>query len=71
MKRFGELSKEIQRMRKQLQEDEQLASLLRGLRDQNLRDEQFADADVRIRMRLVEVETNSTDHSFRPLCFIT
>ncbi|KAL6598836.1 hypothetical protein ACP70R_046096 [Stipagrostis hirtigluma subsp. patula] len=50
--RFGEVSKDIQRMRKQLEEDEQLASLLRGLRGQNLRDEQFADANVR--MRLVE-----------------
>ncbi|GJM87346.1 hypothetical protein PR202_ga03290 [Eleusine coracana subsp. coracana] len=59
MKRFGEMSKEIQRVRKQMEEDEQLASLMRGLRGQNLRDEQFADENVRL--RLVEVE--STDNN--------
>jgi aarF domain-containing kinase len=53
MKRFGEMSKEIQRVRKQMEEDEQLSSLMRGLRGQNLRDEQFADENVRL--RLVEV----------------
>ncbi|KAK3155643.1 hypothetical protein QOZ80_2BG0205850 [Eleusine coracana subsp. coracana] len=57
--RFGEMSKEIQRVRKQMEEDEQLASLMRGLRGQNLRDEQFADENVRL--RLVEVE--STDNN--------
>jgi aarF domain-containing kinase len=50
MKRFGEMSKEIQRVRKQMEEDEQLSSLMRG---QDLRDEQFADENVRL--RLVEV----------------
>jgi aarF domain-containing kinase len=53
MKRFGEMSKEIQRVRKQMEEDEQLSSLMRGLRGQDLRDEQFADENVRL--RLVEV----------------
>ncbi|KAE8772418.1 hypothetical protein D1007_55630 [Hordeum vulgare] len=51
--RFGDVSKEIKRVRKQMEEDEQLASLMRGLRGQNLRDDQFADKDVT--MRLVEV----------------
>ena len=40
-------------MRKQMEQDEQLATLMRGLRGQNLRDEQFADDNVRL--RLVEV----------------
>lgn len=53
--RFGEVSKEIQRVRKQMEQDEQLATLMRGLRGQNLRDEQFADDNVRL--RLVEVES--------------
>jgi aarF domain-containing kinase len=49
------VSKEIQRVRKQMEQDEQLATLMRGLRGQNLRDEQFADDNVRL--RLVEVES--------------
>ncbi|RLN07845.1 hypothetical protein C2845_PM11G21920 [Panicum miliaceum] len=53
--RFRGVSKEIQRVRKQMEEDEQLATLMRGLRGQNLRDEQFADDNVRL--RLVEVES--------------
>ncbi|RCV46986.1 hypothetical protein SETIT_9G575300v2 [Setaria italica] len=53
--RFGGVSKEIQRVRKQMEQDEQLATLMRGLRVQNLRDEQFADDNVCL--RLVEVET--------------
>ncbi|KAM0920451.1 hypothetical protein ACQ4PT_007507 [Festuca glaucescens] len=51
--RFGDVSQEIKRVRKQMEEDEQLASLMRGLRGSNLRDDQFADKDVT--MRLVEV----------------
>jgi hypothetical protein len=51
--RFGDVSKEIQRVRKQMEQDEQLATLMRGLRGQNLRDEQFAADNVRL--RLVEV----------------
>uniref|UniRef100_K4A6S7 ABC1 atypical kinase-like domain-containing protein n=1 Tax=Setaria italica TaxID=4555 RepID=K4A6S7_SETIT len=38
-----------------MEQDEQLATLMRGLRVQNLRDEQFADDNVCL--RLVEVET--------------
>ncbi|KAI5072142.1 hypothetical protein GOP47_0012248 [Adiantum capillus-veneris] len=46
------MSEEIKKMRAQLEEDEQVASLMRGLRGQNLRDELFASSDVK--MRLVE-----------------
>jgi aarF domain-containing kinase len=49
------VSKEIQRVRKQMEQDEQLATLMRGLRGQNLRDEQFAADNVRL--RLVELES--------------
>ena len=47
------MSEEMKKMRAQLEEDEQVASLMRGLRGQNLSDELFASADVE--MRLVEV----------------
>ena len=47
------VSEEIKKMRAQLEEDEQVASLMRGLRGQNLSDELFASSDVK--MRLVEV----------------
>ncbi|KAH7416531.1 hypothetical protein KP509_14G095700 [Ceratopteris richardii] len=53
------MSEEIKRMRAQLEEDEQVASLMRGLRGQNLRDELFASADVK--MRLVEVDGTKGD----------
>jgi aarF domain-containing kinase len=36
-----------------MEEDEQLATLMRGLRGQNLKDSQFAEDDVQL--RLVEV----------------
>ncbi|ONK79582.1 uncharacterized protein A4U43_C01F7840 [Asparagus officinalis] len=52
--RFGNVSDEIKRVRAQMEEDEQLASLMRGLRGQNLKDSQFADENVRL--RLVEVQ---------------
>jgi aarF domain-containing kinase len=61
--RFGGVSKEIQRVRKQMEQDEQLATLMRGLRGQNLRDEQFADDNVRL--RLVEVQTTTSLMYFR------
>ena len=47
------VSEEIKKMRAQLEEDEQVSSLMRGLRGQNLSDELFASSDVK--MRLVEV----------------
>ena len=48
-----EMSEEMKRMRARMEEDEQVASLMRGLRGQNLSDELFASADTRL--RLVEV----------------
>ena len=51
--RVGDITADMKRIRAQMEEDEQLSSLMAGLRGQNLRDEQFADANVQ--MRLVEV----------------
>lgn len=47
------MSKEIKRVRLQMEENEELAILMRGLRGQNLRDAQFADDNIQL--RLVEV----------------
>ncbi|KAK9160339.1 hypothetical protein Syun_006680 [Stephania yunnanensis] len=52
--KMGGVSQEIKRVRAQMEEDEQLATLMRGLRGQNLRDSQFADDNIEL--RLVEVE---------------
>ncbi len=49
------MAEEMKRMRAQMEEDEQVASLMRGLRGQNLSDELFAAADTQL--RLVEVST--------------
>ncbi len=49
------MADEMKRMRAQMEEDEQVASLMRGLRGQNLSDELFAAADTQL--RLVEVST--------------
>lgn len=54
--RVGEMAEEMKRMRAQMEEDEQVASLMRGLRGQNLSDELFASADTQL--RLVEVTVN-------------
>ncbi|KAL9319042.1 hypothetical protein ACSQ67_015559 [Phaseolus vulgaris] len=62
--RIGDVSKEIKRVRAQMEEDEQLASLMRGLRGQNLRDSLFAEDDVEL--RLVEVDESS---EFLPLVY--
>uniref|UniRef100_A0A2P2ILI7 Protein kinase domain-containing protein n=1 Tax=Rhizophora mucronata TaxID=61149 RepID=A0A2P2ILI7_RHIMU len=62
--RIGEVSEEIKRVRAQMEENEQLATLMRGLRGQNLRDAQFADENVRL--RLVEVDESS---DFLPLVY--
>ncbi|XP_078427712.1 protein kinase superfamily protein [Wolffia australiana] len=51
--RFGDVSREIKKVRAQMEEDEQLSILMRGLRGQNLSDSQFADENVTL--RLVEV----------------
>lgn len=47
------MSEEIRKVRAQMEEDEQLAILMRGLRGQNLSDSQFADDNIQL--RLVEV----------------
>ncbi|RDX78111.1 hypothetical protein CR513_41663 [Mucuna pruriens] len=48
--KIGDVSKEIKRVRAQMEEDEQLATLMRGLRGQNLRDSLFAEDDVELRL---------------------
>lgn len=53
---MGEMAEEMKKMRAQMEEDEQVASLMRGLRGQNLSDELFASADTQL--RLVEVTIN-------------
>lgn len=62
--RVGDVSKEIKRVRAQMEENEQLAILMRGLRGQNLTDSQFADDNIQL--RLVEVEEGS---EFLPLVY--
>ncbi|GFZ10683.1 protein kinase superfamily protein [Actinidia rufa] len=62
--RMEDVSKEIKRVRAQMEENEQLASLMRGLRGQNLRDSQFADDNIQL--RLVEVDESS---EFLPLVY--
>ncbi|KAK9991560.1 hypothetical protein SO802_026545 [Lithocarpus litseifolius] len=62
--RIGEVSQEIKRVRAQMEENEELAILMRGLRGQNLRDSQFAEDDVQL--RLVEVDESS---EFLPLVY--
>lgn len=62
--RVGDVSKEIKRVRDQMEENEQLAILMRGLRGQNLTDSQFADDNIQL--RLVEVEEGS---EFLPLVY--
>ena len=54
--RVGEMAEEMKKMRAQMEEDEQVASLMRGLRGQNLSDDLFASADTQL--RLVEVTVN-------------
>ncbi|CAI6007529.1 unnamed protein product [Closterium sp. NIES-65] len=65
--RVGEMAADMKRIRAQMEEDEQVASLMRGLRGQNLRDEQFADADVT--MRLVEFDTGKGGEEALPLVY--
>lgn len=62
--RIGDMSREIKRVRAQMETDEQLSILMRGLRGQNLTDSQFADNNVRL--RLVEVDESS---EFLPLVY--
>ncbi|XP_059445644.1 uncharacterized protein LOC132177377 isoform X1 [Corylus avellana] len=62
--RIGDVSKEIKRVRAQMEENEDLAILMKGLRGQNLRDSQFAEDNVQL--RLVEVNESS---EFLPLVY--
>ncbi|XP_010532799.1 PREDICTED: uncharacterized protein LOC104808723 [Tarenaya hassleriana] len=62
--RINGVSKEIQRVRAQMEEDEQLAVLMRGLRGQNLKDSMFADDNIQL--RLVETDESS---EFLPLVY--
>ncbi|KHG06807.1 Uncharacterized protein F383_08209 [Gossypium arboreum] len=62
--RMGDVSQEIKRVRAQMEENEDLAILMRGLRGQNLRDSQFADDNIQL--RLVEVDESS---EFLPLAY--
>uniref|UniRef100_A0A5B7BC63 Protein kinase domain-containing protein n=1 Tax=Davidia involucrata TaxID=16924 RepID=A0A5B7BC63_DAVIN len=62
--RMENVSQEIKRVRAQMEENEQVAILMRGLRGQNLRDSQFADDNVQL--RLVEVDESS---EFLPLVY--
>ncbi|CAM8893389.1 unnamed protein product [Rhodiola kirilowii] len=55
--RLGDVSQEIKRVRAQMEENEDLAILMRGLRGQNLSDSQFADDSVQL--KLVEVDESS------------
>ncbi|KAG6667783.1 uncharacterized protein sll0005 [Carya illinoinensis] len=62
--RIGDVSQEIKRVRAQMEENEQLSILMKGLRGQNLKDSQFAADNVRL--RLVEVDESS---EFLPLVY--
>ncbi|KAI9114956.1 hypothetical protein K1719_013969 [Acacia pycnantha] len=62
--KIGDVSQEIKRVRAQMEENEQLATLMRGLRGQNLRDSLFAEDNVQL--RLVEVDESS---EFLPLVY--
>lgn len=64
--RIGDVSTEIKRVRAQMEENEDLAILMRGLRGQNLSDSQFAQDDVKL--RLVEVLLFSIFFSLLFLC---
>lgn len=50
---------QISQMRSQLEEDEQISSLMAGLRGKNIDDSDFADESVV--MRLVNVDTDDPD----------
>ncbi|KAF7837329.1 sll0005 isoform A [Senna tora] len=62
--KIGDVSQEIKRVRAQMEENEQLATLMRGLRGQNLKDSLFAEDNVQL--RLVEVDESS---EFLPLVY--
>nr|XP_016503324.1 PREDICTED: uncharacterized protein sll0005 [Nicotiana tabacum] len=62
--RLQDVSQEIKRVRAQMEENEDLAILMRGLRGQNLKDSLFADDNIEL--RLVEVDESS---EFLPLVY--
>ncbi|MCD7456577.1 hypothetical protein HAX54_032296, partial [Datura stramonium] len=62
--RMQDVSQEIKRVRAQMEENEDLAILMRGLRGQNLKDSLFADNNIKL--RLVEVDESS---EFLPLVY--
>lgn len=62
--RMQNVSQEIKRVRAQMEENEDLAILMRGLRGQNLKDSLFADDNIKL--RLVEVDESS---EFLPLVY--
>ncbi|CAF2153155.1 unnamed protein product [Brassica rapa] len=62
--RVKDVSKEIKRVRAQMEEDEQLSVLMRGLRGQNLNDSVFADDSIQLRL----VETGESSE-FLPLVY--
>ncbi|KAM7485476.1 hypothetical protein LguiA_001485 [Lonicera macranthoides] len=62
--RMETVSQEIKRVRAQMEENEQVAILMKGLRGQNLSDSNFAEDDVQL--RLVEVDESS---EFLPLVY--
>lgn len=61
---MASVSQEIKRVRAQMEENEEVAILMRGLRGQNLSDSQFADNNIQL--RLVEVDESS---EFLPLVY--
>ncbi|XP_059632206.1 uncharacterized protein LOC132274876 [Cornus florida] len=61
---MGAVSQEIKRVRAQMEENEELAILMRGLRGQNLSDSQFAADNVQL--RLLELDESS---KFLPLVY--
>ncbi|KAK4482529.1 hypothetical protein RD792_009688, partial [Penstemon davidsonii] len=62
--RMQDVSQEIKRVRAQMEENEQLSILMKGLRGQNLQDTLFADDSIKL--RLVEVDESS---EFLPLVY--
>ena len=57
--RVSDMSRQMADVRKQMENDDQLKSLMAGLRGSNIDDSDFADANVV--MRLVEVDRDEQD----------
>ncbi|CAM6088773.1 unnamed protein product [Calypogeia fissa] len=65
--RVGDMAEEMKRVRAQMENDEQLSSLMRGLRGQNLSDTQFALSDTQ--MRLIEIDGGNGSDESLPLVY--